>query len=272
MEPHIAGELLLTAVFAMAVTGSPGGNAHGAPPSGGLLGGPSVYAEYAGTAVITRVEKTDRSRAQAHPGGPGYEGFEVAFMFTTERRIAEPFAERAAGREQLFLLTNSWYPGERYVAKYGLAVGKAIPCVMKVIRAGSSSPVLFDLKGVNPSDYFESQTQAAAGPPGGVVAGQTSDDPAYGYNREKPVKVGGPRGFSGSESERLYLRHLRDAQGRPLRFERRGGGGAGPDGHIVDLYDLTGEDGTKHTLYLDMYHPEEDPLKALAPKGLHFAR
>lgn len=41
--------------------------------------------------------------------------------------------------------------------------------------------------------------------------------------------VGGPAGFTGPQSERRYLNHLRDATSVKIRCRRLGSFGAGPD-------------------------------------------
>jgi hypothetical protein len=106
--------------------------------------------------------------------------------------------------------------------------------------------------------------------PEGIDPRQTSDDPTYGYKKSNPIQVGGPEGFSGPASEQLYLRHLRDSQFKPCKFDRLGSVGSGPDGHILDLYEITSSDGRKYQLYMDMYHPGIHPFHVNAPEGLHF--
>ena len=110
----------------------------------------------------------------------------------------------------------------------------------------------------------------AASFPEGIDPKQTSEDPTYGYSKDNAVKVGGPKGFSGPASERLYLRHLRDAQFRPFRFRRRGSFGSGPDGHVLDGYELTDYDGKTVLIYIDMYHADIHPFRVKAPKGMFF--
>src|SRR5579862_9837270 len=56
----------------------------------------------------------------------------------------------------------------------------------------------------------------------GIDVNQTSDDPTFGRVLDNPIMVGGPKGFSGPESEQLYLRHLRDKAFRPIKFVRIG--------------------------------------------------
>ena len=116
----------------------------------------------------------------------------------------------------------------------------------------------------------EQVDQEATGIPDGIDPKQTSDDPTYGYTKKNPIKVGGPKGFTGPASERLYLRHLRDSKFRALSFKRIGSFGRGPDGHILDGYKLTDEDGNTFILYIDMYHSDVHPFHVKAPKGMYF--
>ncbi len=129
---------------------------------------------------------------------------------------------------------------------------------------GSTPPVK------KPETRTEQAGQNATGIPDGIDPKQTSDDPTSGYTKDNPIKVGGTKGFSGPSSEQLYLRHLRDSRFRPMYFERIGSFGAGPDGHTLDGYELTGKDGTTFTLYIDMYHSEVHPFHVEAPKGMYF--
>jgi tetratricopeptide (TPR) repeat protein len=99
---------------------------------------------------------------------------------------------------------------------------------------------------------------------------RTSTNPTWGYTKDNPIKVGGPRGTSGPISQRMYLQHLRDSNFLAMRYRRLGSVGPGPDGHVVDLYELTGADGRTYRLYMDMYHPEINPLDLVAPAGLFF--
>ncbi len=106
--------------------------------------------------------------------------------------------------------------------------------------------------------------------PDGIDPKQTSDDPTYGYLEKNPIKVGGPKGLSGPSSERLYLRHLRDSKFRSFSFERLGSFGGNPDGHLIDGYKLTDQDGKTITIYMDMYHEDIHPFHVEAPKGMYF--
>jgi len=90
-----------------------------------------------------------------------------------------------------------------------------------------------------------------------------SDDDAYGYSPERPIKVdGGAR--DGPARERRYLDALRGPTGEGLQY-RRLGSTLGPDKTtILDMYEITyGTPGKTVRLFVDEYHSED--LKA--PKG-----
>jgi hypothetical protein len=154
--------LLLIAVGGLSVSSSGdqiSGKAAGKSlPAGKLrVGGPCEYNKYEGTATITRVEQTEKSSRQAkNVGGAGYEGYEVWFRFTPASEIREEWARPAAGRENRFTLMNGWYPGPKYLRKYGIKSGLKCRCVMKVIRKGTCTPIIFDFPGIKRDDYFES--------------------------------------------------------------------------------------------------------------------
>ena len=146
-----------------------------------------------------------------------------------------------------------------------MALAILVPCVMIcMIGCTSNQPT-----GTNTSQVQKNAVRSET-VPDGIDPKQTSDDPTYGYSAKKPIKVGGPKGFSGPSSEQLYLRHLRDSQYRPFRFERLGSFGGNPDNHIVDGYELTDQDGKTITIYIDMYHEDIHPFHVKAPKGMYF--
>ena len=137
----------------------PPGKAAGVGPSAERrrVGGPCEYAEYRGTAMIARVEQTERSREQArNVGGAGYEGYEIWFRFTPEADIREEWARPAAGKEHLLCLMNSWYPGPRYLEKYGIKKGRSYRCTLMVITKGTCTPTIFEFPEISRDDYFES--------------------------------------------------------------------------------------------------------------------
>lgn len=104
--------------------------------------------------------------------------------------------------------------------------------------------------------------------PAGIDPKLTSTDFEYGYTQKKPVKVGAKDELGGPNAERIYLSTLRDEAGKPIAFRRIGSLSGGSDGHILDNYEGQTSTGRKVSLYIDMYHPKNDPKKQLAPKGL----
>jgi len=121
-------------------------------------GGPCTYESYPGQATITRIEKTEQSKDQAKVvGGPGYEGYEVSFLFVTDKAIKQAWAKEALKKEHLLDLRNSWYPGEQFLKKYGLEKGKVLKCTLKAITSGTCTPVVFEFDEVNTIDYFETK-------------------------------------------------------------------------------------------------------------------
>lgn len=105
--------------------------------------------------------------------------------------------------------------------------------------------------------------QAVTPPAGQIYAGQ-----GYGYSKENPVKLGGADLSEGPTMSKVYLRRLRDRNNQPLQFERIGNVGANEENHIVDLYRLVDSTGVEYRLYVDMYHPDLNPLTLKAPEGL----
>jgi hypothetical protein len=142
-------------LFCFALTTSLG-NAFAVPPD--RVGGQCTYESYPGQATITRIEKTEQSKDQAKTvGGPGYEGYEVLFSFTTDKEIKQAWAKEVLKKEHLLDLRNSWYPGEQFLKKYGLVKGKVLKCTLKAITSGTCSPVVFEFDEVNTIDYFETK-------------------------------------------------------------------------------------------------------------------
>ena len=93
----------------------------------------------------------------------------------------------------------------------------------------------------------------------------TSGD--YAYSKKNPVKLGAKNLLHAPAAERAYLNLLRDASGKPVKYQRLGNAGLASDGHIIDLYEITTSSRKKLRIYLDMYHPKNSPEKQPAPKG-----
>lgn len=105
--------------------------------------------------------------------------------------------------------------------------------------------------------------------PAGVDPTLTSADADYGYTKDKPIKVGTPGMLGSPAAEHEYLRQLRDDDGKAVQYRRLGNAGMNKDKHIIDLYMVTTAAGKEYRLYLDMYHPDQDPAKQPAPKGFY---
>jgi len=123
-----------------------------------IIGGSCVYNDYPGKAVITSIQITDKSKAQATTlGSPGYSGYEIYFKFITDKQIKESWAISTLGKEHLLLLVNSWYPGKEFIKKYNIEVNKEFDCNLKIINKGTCTPIIFDFKNIKRADYFESE-------------------------------------------------------------------------------------------------------------------
>ena len=133
------------------------GTAHGAMAADaqGRIGGACTYRSVPGTCEIVSVQETPASIEQKDiNGGPGYAGFDVSFRY---QGGSDPDALEAAGSTHPFRLLNSWYPGSRYLKKYGIQQGKTLSCTLKIIQSGTCSPMIFEFEGVDRGDYFESR-------------------------------------------------------------------------------------------------------------------
>ena len=110
----------------------------------GRMGGPCEYNQYRGKARITSIKGLPGSNQ-------GRETFEVKFNFLPEEEIKESFA-RVEGREFLLLLANSTYPEGPFLNRYQIKPGRVFDCILKVIRKGTCTPMLFEFPGINLSD------------------------------------------------------------------------------------------------------------------------
>jgi hypothetical protein len=111
----------------------------------GRMGGPCEYNHYQGKARITSIKELPEPNQ-------GREKFEVKFIFLPEEEIKESFA-RVEGREFLLLLANSTYPDGRFLDRYQVKPGRVFDCILKVIRKGTCTPMMFDFPGINLSEY-----------------------------------------------------------------------------------------------------------------------
>jgi len=121
------------------------------------LGGRCAYDNYRGQCRIVSVKKTAASMRQATVGGSaGYEGYDVRFTYSGDLPDDSALARHARDQEHRLRLTNPWYPGPRYLKKYGIAEGQRFACTLKVRTKGSCAPFLFDFPAIDQRDYFES--------------------------------------------------------------------------------------------------------------------
>ena len=98
---------------------------------------------------------------------------------------------------------------------------------------------------------------------------KTADNDKYGFTPEKPIKVGsGPDG--GPANQRAYLELLRDAQGKPIKYERLGSccdyksengffGMALLDKYEIIYLNEKGKE-KKATVYISFYDYEEQQI------------
>jgi hypothetical protein len=128
-------------------------------PAERKVGGECTYAEHPGTCTILSVEKTPDSIAQASlNGGPGYEGFAVTFSYAgADAGGADTLVQRAIESRHELRLMNSWFPGPRFLERYGIAAGKPFECTLKVITQGTCTPTVIDFRAIDRADFFESQ-------------------------------------------------------------------------------------------------------------------
>ena len=117
------------------------------------IGGGCTYADYPGTCTITGVKASEASSLQStQAGGPGYPGYVITFSYAAKEGTAA--VEGGAGEHTLTLM-NGWYPGPKFVSKYGVAEGKTFECTLKVRKTGACTPTVFDFPTIDRTDYFE---------------------------------------------------------------------------------------------------------------------
>jgi len=125
--------------------------------------GRCTYRDVPGTCTIVSVAKTAASAGQAGiAGGPGYDGLDIRFAYKSDKRTHDPRVMQAMQRHHGLRLANSWYPGPLFVEKYRLTPGRNFACRLRLISEGSCTPVLFDIAGVNATDYFETARSVPA--------------------------------------------------------------------------------------------------------------
>jgi hypothetical protein len=142
--------------FALAARAEPDAPQNG--KLGARIGGKCTYAEHPGTCTIVSIQKTPDSIAQASlNGGPGYEGLTVVFTFAGAAAGGDQLVRQALEGKHELRLMNSWYPGPRFLVRYGIAAGNSLACTLNVISRGTRTPTVFDFQGIDRADYFESE-------------------------------------------------------------------------------------------------------------------
>lgn len=116
-----------------------------------MVGGPCEYAKYRGKAVIISIIP---KKTHNYSAGPLYEGYEVKYRFVAEEEIKELHGKVEA-KEYVLTLANTWYPGPKFLNKYGIEVGKRFECFLHVITKGVCTPIMFDFPDIDQSDYLE---------------------------------------------------------------------------------------------------------------------
>jgi hypothetical protein len=142
--------------FAFAVRAEPDTQQDG--KAGARIGGKCAYVEHPGSCTIEGAVKTPDSIAQALlNGGPGYEGLTVTFTYASAAAGDDGLVRQALEGKHELRLMNSWYPGPRFLERYGIAAGKSFACSLNVISQGTCTPTVFDFQGIDRADYFESE-------------------------------------------------------------------------------------------------------------------
>lgn len=165
------------------------------------LGGRCSYEDHPGACEIVSVLKTKESAHQAEVGGgPGYEGYEVWFVFSPDEpmNLTESWDELVFGREHLLQLCNSWYPGPRFLEKYNITEGAVFDCTLKLIATGTCSPIVFEFDEIDRCDYFESaggsEEREVEGEEGDGKEGEAEGEGSAG----ETVRIGAVYPLSGS--------------------------------------------------------------------------
>ena len=125
------------------------------------------------------------------------------------------------------------------LARRGLPVLLGLrPCIALVLACVCAPAPALEQPSPPPPAQAATQLPSAQTPPPSPLG-----------SKENPVKSAMPIG------EREYLMRLRCPGGDEPEFERIGSFGAGPDGHIIDGYDVKcAKDGRRDTVFMDMYH------------------
>jgi ABC-type branched-subunit amino acid transport system substrate-binding protein len=174
------------------------------------LGGKCTCEDHPGACEIVSVLKTEGSAHQAEVGGgPGYEGYEVSFVFIPDgpMNLTENWEKLVFGREHLLRLCNSWYPGPMFLEKYNITEGAVFDCNLRLISVGTCTPIIFEFDEIDQCDYFESSGRSEEREGDGEEGeAEWEEGPA-----SETVKIGaiypltGPSASSGEDMKRGIL-------------------------------------------------------------------
>jgi len=82
----------------------------------------------------------------------------VTFTYAgTDAAGGDALVQQATEARHELRLMNSWFPGPRFLERYGIAAGKSFECSLKVITQGTCTPTVIDFPAIDRADYFESQ-------------------------------------------------------------------------------------------------------------------
>jgi hypothetical protein len=101
-----------------------------------IVGGQCDYRQYKGKAEIVSVQ---RRELPDNNQGFAYNQYEVKFTFQPDKTIVERHG-KVGRKEFLLLLSNSMYPGLKFLKKYGVVERATFDCYIKVIIRGTCSP------------------------------------------------------------------------------------------------------------------------------------
>jgi len=107
------------------------------------VGGECQYHQYEGRAKIVSITKKSEIEKSSE------ERYEIKFLFYPNQEIKESFA-KVEGREFPLLINHNSYPGRKFLEKYDIKVGKVFDCILKVIRKGTCTPILFEFPFISP--------------------------------------------------------------------------------------------------------------------------
>ena len=126
----------------------------------GCIGGPCLYESYQGRATILSITVVNNSGIEDEKWR---EGYRVIFIFQLnenqtkeqKRLVLYKRFQNNIETERVFTLTNGWYPNKDYLEKYEIEEEAVFDCELKLITHGTCSPVIFDFKNINESDYLK---------------------------------------------------------------------------------------------------------------------